>query len=126
MNACEFDRPRSRSRVKAGLAESMKNARQIHAAYTQRREIRGSGECAAEKANREDKLAAAPIRKRSRNEPGRERHERKDADDEAYGFIGPAQIVAYMWTELRQHGCDSEKAKESCGSHGPELGWELS
>ncbi len=126
MNACELDRPRGRSRVKARFPESMKNARQIHAANTQGREICGAGERAAEKAHREDKLAAAPVRKRSRDEPGGERHEGKDADHETHGFVGPAQVVTDVRTEFRQHGCNAQKAEKGRGGHCPELGRELS
>src|ERR1700749_1401488 len=81
---------------------------------------------AAEKANREDELAAAPIRERSRDEPGGKRDEGKDSDDEAHGFVGSAQIVAHMWPDFRQHSCDSQKAEEGRGSHSPELGRKLS
>ncbi len=87
MHSRQFDRPCGRACVEAGLSEALENAREIDAGKSERREINGARDRAAQQAGGEGDLAPAPVREGPGENSRGKRGEGENADGKPDRFV---------------------------------------
>jgi hypothetical protein len=121
LDAGDFDRPSGGAGIQEGFTEALEDAREIDAGQSERGEIGGTGEPTAQQAGGEGGLTAARVGQSAGEETGAEGDEGEDADGEAHGLIGSAEIVTHVRGKRGQDGADAEETEKGGSRDGPEL-----